>query len=324
MSFWTSLFHKRTRAESALLISVGDDSVAGAYAIYNQSEMPTLLYMHRLKVEKREGEPSGPAMLRSLDTLGNELLREGAPSLLRATGSGRADKVLVSVDAQWAETKMRVEHFERKEPFLFTKDMLARALKEDRITSPGKTLVNESFVSFTLNGYETRNPYEKMTQHASATVLSSFVDSDIAKSVSSALRGLFHTEKIKLITGSSLRYKAIRKAFPHEHDVLILDALCSRIFISLTHKNLLDSVAGELPTLAKQRSLPRTVFLLAEEPIASHLRKSLLSDSTRSLWLSEEPKVVPVLASHLSGLVRQTTIAPPDLPLLLMALYHKL
>lgn len=321
-----------------MLIAVNTESIVGAYVRFREEAAPTLLYAHRLPIETRGGEPREKAMLRTLAALANELVREGAPILLRASGSGRAETILVSIDTPWQETRVRTENFERNQPFTFTQSMVAMALEKTRASAPEKTLVDESIIGTILNGYETRDPYGKKTRRASVIVLSSLIDEKIAGGINATLRGIFHTKNILSIVGSSLRYQAMRAAFSHERDALILDASGPLISISLVRKGLftalaevandpdsrrwVNTVTSELASIAEKYPLPRIIFLLAHDAHTSSLRQALAKGDLGKLWLSENPpKIVPVLASHLSGLVRHTTTTPPDLQLLLMALY---
>ncbi|MDP2651971.1 MAG: hypothetical protein Q8O94_02455 [bacterium] len=278
MDFLRNLLHrKEKRSESVVLIDIGSDSVAGAYVRFTEGETPALLYTRRFVLEKREGEPHERAMLRALGILGDELIREGAPALLRATGSGSAETILVSVDTPWQETRLRTEHFERKNSFVFTESMVATAIEKTRAVPHGKFLADESIISTVLNGYETHYPYGKKVHRASVTVLSSLIDKSVAENVQITLRGLFHTKNILTIASSSLRYQALRAAFPHER-----------------------------------------------APDTSSLEQALCAANAGKLLLSgKPPRIVPVLPSHITGLVRQTAVTPPDLQLLLMALYFQ-
>ena len=263
-------------AESVILIDIGTNSVAGAYARYAEGETPLLLYTRRLPIEIRGDEPHETAMLRTLLLLGNDLIREGAPVLMRATGSGHSDTILVSIDAPWQEITVRTERLERESPFIFTRSIVHTLLKNTARTLPEKCIVDESIIGTVLNGYETAEPYGKETRRASITILASFVNKTISESIISALRGLYHAERISLIVGKSLRYQAMRAAFPHEH-----------------------------------------------KPDATSLEKALDAANSGKLWISDNPpKIIPVLASHIAGSVRQTTATPPDLQFLLMALYY--
>lgn len=340
MSFLSNIFNP-INAESIVLLDISAGSVAGAYAHYKEGEIPSLLYTRRFPIEIREGEEHELAMLRSLSVLGNALIREGAPILARVTGSGSVGTILVSMDAPWQETSVRTEHFERKIPFTFTKRMVATALEKTSVATQGKILADESIIGTILNGYETREPYGKKVHRASVVILTSFIDEKISENIVRILRSLFHIKNILSIAGSSLRYQAMRTAFPHERNALILDATGSLISIALVRKDLLVAIAevsegvsvrdtdswiqkviGEFTELAKRYPLPRTIFLLAREQSASSLEQALKTAKLGGLWLSDNPpKIVTVLAGHIIGSIRQVTTAPPDLPLLLMALY---
>ena len=327
-------------AKSVVLIDISGGSVAGAYVHYKKDEIPAVLYTHRLPIELHNGEPHETSMLRTLSTLGNTLIREGAPILARSTGSGSADTILVSVDAPWQETKIRTESFEQKNDFVFTKKMVSTVLEKTGVTPPGKVLADESVIGTILNGYETREPYGRKVRRASIIILTSIIEQKVSDGIVTVAKSLFHTKNIFSIAGSSIRYQAVRKMFPHERETLILDAVGSLISIALVHKNLLVAVAevsgvvadntdlwikkimDEFTELAKQYPLPRTIFLLAQENNSSFLEEAFKTSKFGELWLSDNPpKVIPVLASHIAGFVRQVTTATPDLPLLLMALF---
>jgi len=340
MSFPENPFRDKKKSESVVLIDIGADSVAGAYAYYVSNEQPVLLYTQRLPIDAREGESPERAMLRALQALGDVLIREGAPTLLRATGSGSANMVLVSVDAPWQETSVRTEHLEQKTPFIFDKSLVTEALKNTSSVPPGKALADESIIGTILNGYETRDPYGKEVHRASIVILTSLIDENVVEGIRLTLRSLYHTKNMVYIAGASLRYQAMRIAFPHEHDVLILDAIGPLVSISLVRRNLLvavtevpshtidattrvQKVTDELAELAGRFPLPRTIFLLARELEAASLQETLCQADLGKLWLSDNPpKIVSVRGSHITGLVRQTT-TPPDLSLLLMVLFYQ-
>lgn len=339
MSFIEHLFHQNKKTESAVLVDIGADSVAGAYASYAEGELPVVLYTCRLPVEVRENELHPQAVARALQTLADTLIREGAPILVRATGSGHAETILVSIDAPWQKTSLRIEQFEQKTSFVFTKNLVANALKKTSHQASGKMLVDESIIGILLNGYQTHDPYGKKAHRAEVIVLTSFIDEPVTKEVVSILRGAYHTEHILPIAASSLRYQMIRTVFPHERDALIFDAIGAQTSIALVRKGVcvalselvttatsswITQVGSELAEFAKHYPLPRTIFLLAREQNLSSLRKSLDGTSLDALWFSDNPpKIVSVLGSQMTALVRQTDTATPDVSLLLMVLFSQ-
>ena len=322
-----------------MLIDISPTSVAGAYARHAEGSSPAVLYARRLPVEVRENEIQEKAMLRALQILVNTLIQEGAPVLMRATGRGSADAILVSIDSPWQKTSVRTERFEQKTPFLFKKSLVMTAIEQTGVKAPGKLIVDESIIGTILNGYETRDPYGKETSRAAVVVLSSLIDEHVAHHVTSMLGNAFHTKNVVPIAGGSLRYQAMQKAFPHERDALILDATGPETSVALVRKGLfvsMNETAGtnaspewvaaverEFAELAKHYPLPRTIFLLAREPEAEALRETLETSDFGQFWLSDNPpKIVPVLASHITNFVKQLSTTPPDLQILLMALFR--
>ncbi len=331
MSFLSGLFNKK-QTKSVVLIDISAYSVAGAYVRYTEGAQPILIYSRRLPVEVRGNEPEEQAMLRALKTLGEDLIYDGAPRLVRAVGEGNVHSILVSVDAPWQKTSIRTEHFEQKIPFIFNKNMMQAALEKFDAAPAGWMLVNESIIGTILNGYETRDPYGKQAHRASVSVLTSYVDEHLAKKIHAMLRSVYHTKEIIFIASSSLRYQAMRIVFPHQRDVLILDAVGPLISIMLVRGGLLveiietsdRAVSAECAELARRFPLPRTIFLLAHESETVSKKEVLDTIDFGKLWLSDNPpKIVSVLGSHLNGLVQQTTTTSPDLSLLLMSLYFQ-
>ncbi len=340
MGLFSSLFGS-SQKESLIFIDISAGTVGGAYACYGQGTLPKIVYTRRVPIELRADEPHENAMLRALQVLGEALVRDGAPALARLTGSGSVHTILVSVDAPWQETRVRTEKFEKSAPFTFTKAMVATALEKTRAESVGKHLADESIIGTILNGYETRAPYGKKASRASVIVLTSLIDQKVSESIVTALRGFFHTKNILSIAGNSLRYQAMRIAFPHERDLLILDGMGRLISTALVRKALLvavnevsvdfsaretrswiEKVKEELTAIATRYPLPRTIFLIAQEESAGALEKALEAAELKELWLSDNPpKVLSVQPTHLTPFVQQSSASLPDLSLLLMTLY---
>ncbi|MFZ1075178.1 MAG: hypothetical protein WAN50_02285 [Minisyncoccia bacterium] len=327
----------KKNSHSAVLIDVGVHSVGGAYANYVPGELPTVLYARRLPVERKSNEPAEEAMLRALLILVNSLVTEGAPALARATGSGTADTILVSIDSPWQDTTVRVEHIERDAPFLFTKALVTKAMEKNEVKTDKKLIVDESVIGTILNGYVARNPYGKNAHRATVIILSSKIDETVVKNTDAMLRSAYHTRNILSIGGGSLRFQTMLRAFPHENDALIIDAVGPITSIAIVRNRILavivdvpdgsenpwtEDVERELSELAKNYPLPRTILLLGGEPETAEMKRELSATVLEKLWLSNNPpKIVTVLPSHLNGLVRQSAAPAPDLSLLLMALY---
>src|SRR3989338_4967475 len=334
-------FFRGGRSESVALIDIGASSVVGAYARYSESELPVLLYTRRLPIEIQENEPHERAMFRALELLGTALIIDRIPALVRATGTNGVDAVLVSIDAPWQETKIRVERIMQRKEFVFTKRIVAETLRKMNPAVPGKSISHMSVLGTILNGYEVHDPYGKRVRQATIIILASLIAEKVSSIILSVMQKLYHTKRIFLVAGSAVRSQAMRVAFPHERDAIIVDASGPLVTISLIRKGLLVAVSealtrasGDKPgaaelmrglgEIAKEHPLPRTIFMLTRDSEAAALTEVLQSMDTRPFWLSDNPpKIIPVLATHLTSYVRQMTTIAPDLPLLLMAIQYR-
>lgn len=338
MSFWSSLFGG-THAKSIACIDIGSDSIGMGYAFYRESDTPRVVYTLREPIEMRNGEKPEAAMLRTLQKAGEKLIREGAPELFRASGSGTADTILTSISAPWQETKVRVEELEEKTPFTFTHDSMDRVLARASRTEPGRVLVDASPTSVLLNGYTSNAPYGKQCTRASVTVLTSTITEAVSLESARVLRTLFHTRNILLIAGASVRYQSVQVAFPHERDYLILDGSGPEVSLALVRHGHLAAtidlkgvirnethwpreVRIALKEIGQGFPLPHVIFMIGSEERSRALIDSLATPDVSVLWLSNDtPRVTRITPSHVHNLVRHTGGGYPDLILLLMALY---
>ncbi len=340
MSFWSSLFGV-SHTKSVACIDIGSGSVGMGYAYYREGEIPRLVYALREPIEIRNGEKPEAAMLRTLQKTGEKLIREGAPALYRASGSGTADTVLASISAPWQETDVRVEELEEKTPFTFTHDSMDSILARASRTKAGRVLVDASPTSVLLNGYASNAPYGKECTRASVTVLTSTISESVSLESARVLRALFHTRNILLIAGASVRYQSVQAAFPHERDYLILDGSGPEVSVALVRGGHLAEtvdlkgviheeahwpreVRVAFKDIGQGFPLPRLIFMIGSEERARALVDALLLPDVSVLWLSNDmPRVTRILPSHLQSLVRQSGGASPDLVLLLMAHYAR-
>ena len=332
---------KKERASSAVLIDVSADSIGGAY-VYSKNGLPFLAFTKRVPIERRGDEPIETALSRSFSELGKSLLTEGAPALLRASGSAHLGNVIASIDAPWQETAIRSEKIEREKPFTFTKSVLDAAIAKGGETPPGKVLVDESVVGTVLDGYETKRPIGKRASRAAVTILTSFVNRELAEAVGSELRKLFHVSRIGHVAAPSIRYQAMRHLFSLEHDYLLVDMSADTLINALVRRGLLVAVEQTtlegssspeiehwLPALKKNLEsitarypLPRTFFLIAPKDITVPIKALLEGVALEHLRLSQEaPSVLPLALPLLNECVKLAGDVIPDLELMCMAIF---
>jgi hypothetical protein len=338
MSFFGKLFGS-TKAESIALIEIGSDSIAGGFAYFKKGELPQLVYASRADIRPNQGEGMPQAVARTLKECGERFIREGIPMLVRASASGKIRAVLVSVKAPWQETAIRSEKIERTKPFPFTRAMLETAIQKSAEAPQGRLLADEFVVATMLDGYNIKEPVGKKASRISIIVLSSFIDHPLSVAIAQVLRGLFHTESIRLVAASAIRYEALRMLCAHEEDYLTIDITGDSLATTLIRHGILSAVEhasmpqeeekGWLPALTKtlegitkRYPLPRKALLVANEGERIAWKQKIEGAELSSLRLSEEPLiVVPVASSHFTKTIRLAPQVEPDLGLMLMTLF---
>lgn len=334
-----SAFSRKKRSGTAVLFDVGANSVAGACVYAAENAPVKVAYATRAPITLHEKDTKEQAMLRSLELVGDGLIKEGAPALSRLMGSGAPEKILISFGAPWQETVLHTEHLREKEPFTVTRSRVADALLSLEHATPGKLLVDRSVVGTILNGYVIADPYGKKANTASIVTLFSAVNEGVLRSVNGVCVRLYHRRDIDNISDTALFYQAIRRAFPHERDALILDATGPEVSVMLVRQGLLvclhEKPGGKTGTaewtkglkeglaeLARNFPLPRTIFLIAGEGDGQKLKEILGKTDLAALWYADQPPaVIPVFSKQLSAFVGLTTDA--DIRLALMALYYR-
>lgn len=340
MSFLRELF-RIERKESVVFIDIGASRISAAVARYIGSEIPLIVYSRVVAIESRPNESGAAAMRRTFEEVITALRDEGRAALLRAASAQHIDAVLVSVDAPWQETTIYKDEVVRERPFTFTKALVAEALKNATLPKEGVVYTDASVTGTFLNGYAVREPYGHRAHRARVLVLTSRMSESLHTVLRRGVRSLTRTHRVAFIGGASLRYQAMRVAFAHEDNALILDATGTPPEVALVRNGFLVMVAGvpggaqeDRPTtasfeqrfaaIAKQYPLPRTVFLLARFDQVERVKDLFNAVTYAPLWLTHNPpRLLELTTKHMNGLVRHLGAVTPDLPLLLMALYYR-
>ena len=329
--------------ESVAFIRVNEESVGGAYAHFTKGSPPQIAYVKRVDIEKRSGEAAEAGVARALATLGEFLIKEGAPALARLAHSGKVAYVLVAIDAPWQETAIRQEKIERTAPFTFTKSILNAALSKSAQVPDGAVLADESIVGTVLDGYETKSPIGKHVSRVNVIILNSYLDGKIAETVATAMRSTFHLSenRIRFVAASSVRYQAVRTLFPHEEDFLLIDTSSHSIVTALVRRKLLVAVEHQplpnpaanvadwapgikktLEQITTRFPLPRTIFFIAADADRNALKELFMSPTFAEIRLSTEPpQVIGVDESHTLDQIKLTGEAIADLGLISLVLF---
>ena len=229
------------KAQGVVLIDIGSASVGGAYLCVRENQPPLLCYTARIPVSIREKETVTEAMLRALDTLCKQLITEGAPALYREAGDAHIEMVLATVAAPWQETIVRTVTLEERYKFVFTRHLMERAVRANAPIT-GRTITDTSIISTKLNGYETDNPWNKHTDRADLTVLTSTIDTDVVASITKTLRASFHSHHLEIAAFAPIAYSVVANLYPLQKDFVVIDVSGTATDVLLVRHGVIASV----------------------------------------------------------------------------------
>lgn len=341
MSWWP-FAHAAGEGRSHYLLDIGGTSIAGAAVLAAAGKPPLLCYDKRVPITLRAGEAPEAALARALSLVCVALANEGAPALMRAGAPSSTREVLVAIDAPWQQTIVHSEERRTEQPFTFTRHVLAEMLAgSKRMLTEGaegaSRHIEQHVVGVRLNGYEAATPFGKSARRATLIILVSWIHKVVVDAIYEAVRRELGTRHPTMVGGVSLRYRVLSASFPHERDMLILDAAGGAAALSLVRATTLiairefpggesesawiAAVVAALKDIAASYPLPRTILLVADAQAAQTHAASLASGSLAELWFNDAPpRIVPV--SRLpGGEVAAVPEALPDIRLMLMARY---
>jgi hypothetical protein len=216
-----SLFGTKKPA-SAVVIDISSSSVAGALVAFPDDASPVVPYSTRIPISFPSDERSSLCMLRALDALIAELGEKGIPAFSRATGAHHPDRAFVAIGSPWQETTVE-SHVEKPgKPFVFTSDLLAKAIARKEPLPEGKKELQKEVIATLLNGYHVTEPFGKRADRAEVIVLSSIADADAMTLAGKAAKRLHPKDGVLLAPFQSVAYEVLRAQYPHDKDFLLI------------------------------------------------------------------------------------------------------
>lgn len=339
------------------LLDIRSSSVGAGFALIKKGRPPALVFETRTPIQAHRGEHANEALARTLTDTLETLVAEGASALRAASGGAGTDAVFVTVTAPWQQSQVFSHSVEPGRPFVFSKQHLTQAVEHAPELPEGHTRVSEMVIATLLNGYEVHSPFGKRVRRAELIMMSSSIDTGVMKTAEKAIRARLHQHEIVFDAFIPNAYAVLRDLYPHQRDFLIVDiggdstnVLLAKHGLLLSSSSIphgmaeisraaqaagsptapavekaeltwLTTMGKALGDIAKEEPLPRTVFLIAEEPVRDFLKQLLDAPQLRALWLSEEAlAILPVLPGQFAPFLETGTAGPQDPVLATLAL----
>jgi len=229
---------KNLEGDVSLIIDVGSSSVAVAIVQISRFKIPKVIYSFREPVpivRDRDFKKALEAMRGTLDRLLKRTLAEGLEHLhFGEFGATKIKTAHCVLSSPWFASSTRQINVKRDESFRVTPDFISELIsdEEDRFIKSEDDMYNDDsafsrlekhIIQMKLNGYETADPYDKLTKEVSISVFVSLAYEDLLQGIREAVAVRFSGTKTVFHTMTLASFQAIRNIFHVDSDFLIVE-----------------------------------------------------------------------------------------------------
>ncbi len=298
-----------------VVVDIGSGSVGASIVRFDRtSAQPEVLSTHREFMPLRGSENPEDRirhMRHALFTVMLALSQRGA-ARMRAQGvRAPLTRLFVSCTAPWAYTATQMIHFERKEPFAVTKELVdsivAHAAQKEEATAGdphlvfsklGMQMVERSVVDVMVNGYTVSEPYGKAATELDVAHLRGLVPTAVVTALSEVQRNILSDVPLAVRTSALVLYCVFRDVYPDLKHALIVEVSGEATECSLMRNEILyetTSISRGMHTLTREVA---TQFKVIPEEARTYLR----SYKQDALTKQQETKLGEVNARYAAAL----------------------
>ncbi|MBI5133840.1 MAG: hypothetical protein HZA81_00400 [Candidatus Taylorbacteria bacterium] len=227
------------KSELGVVFHIGSSSVGAGLVRLKRGEIPHVVFALREPLPYRDeldAQRFLADMVEAVKRTNLRLAKEGLAHLkFTEFGSLSVKRVFCAFASPWSVTQTKIATIEKKEGFVFTKEMAERVLREQEKIferemaegSPGLAnaldTIEERVVQIKLNGYEIAEPYGKRAEKAEISIFMSFVPKAVVEKVSEAAYMAYHPKSVQSFSLPLAAFSTVRSAFKGEKDFIFLD-----------------------------------------------------------------------------------------------------
>jgi hypothetical protein len=225
----------------SLVCYVGSATVSASVVRFSKKAKPTILASVLLPMSIASDSKTGNIetkvlglMEQALVTLVSQEIPKLGSSVVKQKNIGYAQVILSS---PWYISKSAWVNISKDKSFILNDSILHETLSEQEKIFEKETLegnyqsmvgedihmIEREVLSVSLNGYNTRNPYNKRTRYADLSLYMSLAPQKFLTKISEVVKKHFHINKIKFHTTSLVFFRTASSLFPHESEALLIE-----------------------------------------------------------------------------------------------------
>lgn len=307
--------NKKTK-EISLVFDIESGSVGGAILLTELGEPPVIAYTVRQKYRGQDLSDINrlqKTMYTTVRHVAEKLVQQGLIHVHKThTHHSSIHRVLVLYGSPWYVSEVETVNVIEEKPFTVdqkTLDVLiekhAQRFDESALgqyvlqSDEAISVIEQSIIDVTLNGYPVRSPYGKMTKHLSARVFTGIVPTEIVHNVETMIE--------RICTPKSLTHHAFSLAL---YKIITTATACPPHFISIDiGEHITDVQVGTDATLRETVSFPYGIKWIIKS-IA--VRQQVSEEQVETMFKMKQqkhliPDVQKVFESHITETLQEWT-----------------
>jgi hypothetical protein len=221
-----------------VVVDVSSGSVGVALVVINRgTREDKIIWSHREYSLLRTSSTLAESERKIKTTIINaflELGSSGLKALHTFEPTLRVQKLLVSIAAPYEYTTTKLVHLVEEKGFTVDKKLLkdlselaskqaeTQAKESGLLNDFGLSVIHQEHLGITVNGYHTKDPYDKKTTDLSFTHLTSLAVTSITEAIVEAQEKIIPTSTLTMQSFMTVLYKSIDALYPHTLEACLI------------------------------------------------------------------------------------------------------
>lgn len=220
---------------------VGSATVSAGLVLFSPDKKPSILWTTRVPfsvVEIPNQRHLEAVMFELLENAFSQIVSTGLPFIhSQGIREKKVEQVFLTLASPWFSAKASSVSVVKDDPFILDEKTIADSVQgeekkfEDdaikglyeQVRGQDIRMIEREIVRVLLNGYETKNPYNKYAKSAGLSLYMSIIPERILVGAQKLVRDHLHTDKIAFHTFPLSFFTATNNLFPHNEDSLLID-----------------------------------------------------------------------------------------------------
>ena len=238
------------KSSTSIIVYIGNGVVKGGLVFHQQGKKPLIISSRKKDLKyypDRDRAQIETLILGEFENLIKEIKTEDFPKLHNIK-CGKPDNALIILSSPWYLSQTNIIKMQEATPFLVTDALVNKAtsniVKGYTGESSNLSVLEQNFLSVTLNGYNIVNPIGKKTKDLDINVFTSYVRNESVKRIEDIVSSNFHLHNIHIHSQSLVSFSGINDIYPDIKDYMVIDVTSELTEILIVKDGVLRDTAS--------------------------------------------------------------------------------